>query len=250
MTGSVTDRFDDRTDLPKDEYGRDVEDVKDYESHKDYKKYEDYDEYADYEQDDFDDVRFYTDHDDRRWVWVASVAGIVLLIALAGTMMILSGNDSGTTSATVSSSTSEAVPYPSATPSPTARRTPATALPPETITSVTPTPSAAAPTPTAEPTEAAPPPAGDPRTVTYTVTGNRQLFDLVTIIYTDQQGALQTDVNVALPWTKQVTLDPGVQLSSVTATSVGGQLNCSITDGTGATLAASTNNTMIANCTR
>ena len=49
-----------------------------------------------------------------------------------------------------------------------------------------------------------------PGTVTYTVTGNRQLFDLVTMIYTDQQGALQTDVNVALPWTKQVALDPGV----------------------------------------
>ena len=82
------------------------------------------------------------------------------------------------------------------------------------------------------------------------MTGSRQLFDLVTIIYTDQQGALQTDVNVALPWTKQVTLDPGVSLTSVTATSVGGQLNCSITDGAGQTLAAQNNNTMIANCTR
>jgi hypothetical protein len=115
---------------------------------------------------------------------------------------------------------------------------------------VTPTPTAAPPSAVAEPTEAAPPPAAEPRTVTYTVTGNRQLFDLVTIIYTDQQGALQTDVNVALPWTKQVTLDPGVQLSSVTATSVGGQLSCSITNGSGATLASQTNSTMIANCTR
>ena len=49
---------------------------------------------------------------------------------------------------------------------------------------------------------------------------------------------------------QQVTLDPGVQLSSVTATSVGGQLNCSITDGSGATLVAQTNNTLITNCTR
>ncbi len=239
MTGSVTDRFDDRTDLIDDEYGDDVEDVEDV---------EDYDDYAEF--DDFDDVRYYTEQDDRRWVWVASVAGIVLLIAVAGTMMILSGNDSGATSATVSPSTSQAVPYPSSAPSPTARRAPAKTLPPETITSVTPTPTAAAPVPTAESTGAAPPPAGDPRTVTYTVTGSRQLFDLVTIIYTDRQGALQTDVNVPLPWTKQVTLDPGVELSSVTATSVGGQLNCSITDGTGATLASSTNNTIIANCTR
>ena len=88
------------------------------------------------------------------------------------------------------------------------------------------------------------------RHVTYQVTGSRQLIDLVTVIYTDEQGALQTDVNVALPWTKTVVLDPGVELSSVTATSVAGQLNCTITDASGATLAAQNNNTMIANCTQ
>ena len=84
----------------------------------------------------------------------------------------------------------------------------------------------------------------------YQVTGNRQLIDLVTVIYTDAQGALQTDVNVALPWAKTVVLDPGVELSSVTATSVGGQLNCSITDAAGATIAAQNNNTMITTCTK
>jgi hypothetical protein len=216
-------------------------DVEDYDAYADY-------EHDDYDDDDYDDVRFYTEQDDRKWLWVASVAGIVLLIAVAGTLMILSGGDSGTTSATVYSEPSEASPYSSATPSP--RRPSATALPPETITSVTPTPTAAPPSAIAEPTEAAPPPAADPRTITYTVTGTRQLFDLVTIIYTNQQGALQTDVNVALPWTKQVTLDPGVELSSVTATSVAGQLNCAITNGAGATLAAQSSNTIIANCTR
>ena len=112
---------------------------------------------------------------------------------------------------------------------------------------MSPTPTAA---PSTAPTEAAPPAAADPRTVTYQVTGSRQLLDLVTVIYTDQQGALQTAVNVALPWTKQVVLDPGVELSSVTATSVTGQLNCTITDGSGATLAAQTNNSIITNCTR
>ena len=230
MTGGVTDRSHDRHDG-----GDEFSDV------------EDYDAYADYDDYDDDDVRFYTEQDDRKWLWVASVAGIVLLIAVAGTMMILSGGDSGTTSATVSPSDSRAVPYPNDA---STRKPSATALPPETITSVTPTPTAAPPSAIAEPTEVAPPPAANPGTVTYTVTGNRQLFDLVTIIWTDQQGALQTDVNVALPWTKQVTLDPGVSLSSVTATSVGGQLNCSITDAAGETLAAQNNNTMITNCTR
>jgi hypothetical protein len=125
---------------------------------------------------------------------------------------------------------------------------------------VTPTPSAtvtATPVPTTEaqvpavaPPVAAPDPAAAARTITYTVTGQKSLLDLVTIIYTDGQGALQTDVNVALPWRKSITLDPGVQLSSVTATSVTSQLNCSITDAAGAPLVAQTNNTMIATCTR
>ena len=82
------------------------------------------------------------------------------------------------------------------------------------------------------------------------MTGNRQLIDLVTVIYTDQQGALQTDVNVALPWSKTVVLDPGVELSSVTATSVGGQLNCSITDASGGLIAQQSANSMIATCTK
>ena len=87
-TGSVTERIHDRHDVDDD-----------------YSDVEDYDAYADYEPDEFDeyddDVRFYTEHDDKRWLWVASVAGIVLLIAIAGTLMILSGGDSGNTSATV-----------------------------------------------------------------------------------------------------------------------------------------------------
>ena len=255
LTESATHRYD-RTDGHRDldefdaygdyaDYG-DRGDRHDHDgSADDVEDYDDYDEYGDYEG-------YAHDPDDRRWLWVATVAGIVLLIAVAGTMMILSGGDSGTTSATVAPSLSSPAPYPTGAPSPSAVPTPSAtrppaALSPETVTSVTPPPAAAT---TPPPTDAAPPPAADPRTVTYQVTGNRQLLDLVTVIYTDHQGALQTEVNVALPWTKQVVLDPGVDLSSVTATSIAGQLNCTITDASGATLASQNNNTMIANCTR
>ena len=83
-------------------------------------------------------------------------------------------------------------------------------------------PSPRSPSATAAPTPApAEAPAVNPRTVVYQVTGNRQLIDLVTVIYTDARGALQTDVNVALPWAKTIVLNPGVELSSITATSVG-----------------------------
>ncbi|HEX2284398.1 MAG TPA: MmpS family transport accessory protein [Mycobacterium sp.] len=201
----------------------------------------DYDEYADFE--DYDEARI-----DRRWMWVAGVAGAILFIAVATTGVILGGGDSGSVSATATSAapTTTAPVTTSAPPAATTPPAPAVpSLPPETVTTVSPTAEA-----TAEPTEAAPPPAPSPRTVTYRVTGNRQLIDLVTVIYTDQQGALQTDVNVALPWSKTVVLDPGVELSSVTATSMMGQLNCSITDASGALIAAQNANSMIATCTK
>ncbi|MHA3023123.1 hypothetical protein ACXPWS_23035 [Mycobacterium sp. BMJ-28] len=201
----------------------------------------------------------YHDELDRRWIWVAGVAGVILMVAVICTGVILGGGDSGSVSATQASTTAQATS--SAAPT-TPTRAPApigqqpSALAPETVTTVTPTPT---PTATAAPATTEAPaapvaPAVDPaaaaRTITYTVTGNRQLLDLVTIIYTDQQGALQTEVNAALPWTRTVTLDPGVQLSSVTATSIGAQLNCAITDAAGTPLVTQANNTIIATCTK
>jgi hypothetical protein len=204
--------------------------------------YEGLEEYEDY--DDYEPI-------DRRWIWIAGVAGAILLVAVICTVVILGGGDSGSVSTTINPSAPPATTQPAATTSaPPVSTTPPTlppaaSLPPETVTTVS--PSASAP-PSVAPTDAAPAPA--PNTITYRVTGNRNLIDLVTVIYTDAQGALQTDVNVALPWAKTVVLDPGVTLSSVTATSVTGQLNCSITDAAGAAIAVQNNNTMIANCTK
>ena len=220
---------------------------------------EDFDDIEDFEDfEDFDDdVEYYEDQIDRRWIWVAGVAGAILLVAVICTVVILGGGDSGSVSKTVSppAETTGQAPTTSTAPPVATSRAPLPPAPgpltPETVTTVTPEPTASAapaptPTPALAPTVAAP----DPRTVTYQVTGTRQLIDLVTVIYTDQQGALQTDLNVALPWTKTVVLDPGVDLTSVTATSVLGQLNCSITDAGGATIAAQATNSMITTCTK
>lgn len=208
-----------------------------------YGEYEGLDEY-----DDYGDIEEYYEPIDRRWIWIAGVAGAILLVAVICTVVILGGGDSGSVSTTVAPpvTTSQPAATTSAPPvATTSAPAPAAALTPETVTTVTPTASAP---PSAAPTEAAPAPA--PNTITYRVAGNRNLIDLVTVIYTDAQGALQTDVNVALPWAKTVVLDPGVTLSSVTATSVAGQLNCSISDATGSLIALQNNNTMIANCTK
>ncbi len=208
----------------------------DHGSYGEYDGLEDYDEYEDYEP------------IDRRWIWIAGVAGAILLVAIICTVVILGGGDSGSVSTTVAPPATTSQPAttsaPPAATAPSAPK-PVASLPPETVTTVTPTASAP---PTDTPTDAAPAPA--PNTITYRVTGNRSLIDLVTVIYTDAQGALQTDMNVALPWVKTVVLDPGVTLSSVTATSVTGQLNCSISDAAGAAIAVQNNNTMIANCTK
>jgi hypothetical protein len=208
----------------------------------DHERYDDY-----HDLDDYGDIEEYYEPIDRRWVWVACVAGAILLVAVICTVVILGGGDSGSVSTTVvPPTTSQPAATTSAPPVTTTRAAPpAAALPPETVTTLT--PSVSAP-PTDMPSEAAP--ALAPNAITYRVTGNRNLIDLVTVIYTDAQGALQTDVNVALPWSKTVVLDPGVTLGSVTATSVAGQLNCTITDASGTAVAAQNNNTMIANCTK
>ncbi|MGV0791590.1 MmpS family transport accessory protein [Mycolicibacterium sp. XJ1819] len=220
-------------------------------------EYRDYETYRDFDNPpgsapltdtEYDEARI-----DRRWMWIAGIAGAILFVAVGTTGVILGGGDSGSVSATDTAAPPVSSEAPAATTSaPAAAVAPAPAmpsLPPETVTTVSPTAEAPpAPVPTQQ--AAPPPPAPAPRTVTYQVTGNRQLIDLVTVIYTDAQGALQTDVNVALPWTKTVVLDPGVELSSVTATSVAGQLNCSITDAAGAVLVAQNANTMITTCTK
>ncbi len=216
----------------------------------------------DYPDDDVDD--FYADDDDllapidQRWRPVAAIAGIVFVLALIATVVILNGGDSASTSATV-----VVPPTRSVTPSPRLSPPtgpPASSLPPETVTTVTPPPKFS-PTPTAAPTNAptaVPPPAAIPsvppdvaaRTFVYRVTGTKQLFDLVTVVYTDAQGAPQTDFNVSLPWSRTVVMNPGAQIRSVVATSLTGHLNCSITDGAGQPVAMSTSNAMIATCTR
>jgi hypothetical protein len=210
----------------------------------------------DYPDDDVDDI--YADDDDviapidERWRPVAVIAGIVFVLAVIATAVIVNGGDSASTSATVVVPPSRGV-----TASP--RLVPP--LPPETVTTVTPPPKKPSPTPTAGPTNAPtmiPPPTAVPsvppdvaaRTFVYRVSGTKGLLDLVTVVYTDAQGAPQTDFNVSLPWSRTVVMNPGVQLRSIVATSLTGHLNCSITDGAGQPVAMSTSNAMIATCTR
>ena len=210
--------------------------------------YEDYDDYDDFEHD-----------RDTRWRWIAGAAAAVLFVSVVSIATVL-GNDSATSTATSTQTSAAEAPVQDAAPTSTTPRTviatvppgpgPSAPLAPETVVTVTTTPSATHPSPA----ELPPPPpvegVAPERIITYSVTGNRQLFDLVTVIYTDEQGFPRTDLNVALPWSRTVVLNPGVETQSVTATSVTGQLNCTITDATGAVTVAQGNNSLIATCTK
>ncbi|GLP76970.1 hypothetical protein TUM20983_40800 [Mycobacterium antarcticum] len=253
-TGGYTDvETDNETDVvdggaayrrrPETSYGAADYDVRDYDA---------YEAYGD--ADDDDDIYEYEDPIDRRWIWVAGVAGAILLIAVICTVVILGGGDSGSVSKTIAATTPTTAAQDAVTTAPPAMTSvapppaPLAPLSPETVTTIAPSPSASVLSPApAAPAEVAP---LSPRTVTYQVTGTRPLLDLVTIVYTDAQGALQTEFNAALPWSRTVTLDPGVELKSVIATSLTGQLNCAVTDASGATIVAQTTNSMIATCTK
>jgi hypothetical protein len=200
---------------------------------------------------------------DTRWRPAAAILGAVVAIGAIATAVIVNSGDSASTKATVgpppprtltTAPPAPRTPVAQPSPSPSPSQTP---LPPETVTTLAPTPSASpSPLPTQTPT-AAPPPTGapppvalNPRTVVYTVTGTKQLLDLVNVAYTDARGYPQTEFNVSLPWSKVIVLNPGVQTVSVVATSFYGRLNCSVVNAAGQPIVTSANNGVMATCTR
>ena len=175
-----------------------------------------------------------------QWRRVA-ITGAGVLAAAAATVAVVHTGDSATT-------IEHAAPNRTVTATPGPR----TAGAPPTAVTVT-LPGADVETPVSVPpsTVAAVPEAQsmvDPRLVVYTVAGNQRPNDPVTITYADENGALRTVENVTLPWS--MTVVPTVPVNYVTASSAGSQLNCWITDGTGATVAAQVDNGINASCNR
>lgn len=195
---------------------------------------------------------------DSRWRPATAILGAVVAVGAVATAVIINSGDSASTKATLGAPAPHPVTSAPATTKVSAPPSPSRVaqLPPETVTTVT-TPSAAPSTPAAQTPTAAPPLAPapptaalNPRTVVYSVSGAKQLLDLVNVVYTDARGVPQSEFNVSLPWSKVVVLNPGVQTESVVATSFYGQLSCSVFNAAGQRIMASGSPSNMATCSR
>jgi hypothetical protein len=140
-----------------------------------------------------------------RWLWIAAAAAVLLVIAMVIALVIANGSSKKQTAVS---------PLP-ATPS---SQTPSAS----TATTSAPTSSATSPT---ESSETAP--AGPTETVVYNVTGQGRA---ISITYVDTDEVMQTEFNVALPWSKEVTLPKsGNRNAKVTITNIGDDVTCSLT---------------------
>ncbi|MDT5321150.1 MAG: hypothetical protein QOD88_3672 [Mycobacterium sp.] len=140
-----------------------------------------------------------------RWLWIAAAAAVVLVTALVIALVIANG---------------------------TARRQ--TAVPPlpampssqNPVPTTSPSPSASASEPTTTATSQ-PADASAMQTVSYNVTGEGRA---ISITYVDNDGMMQTEFNVGLPWSKEVSLPASSSRTpNVAIVNIGHDVTCSVT---------------------
>ena len=149
-----------------------------------------------------------------RWLWIVAGVAVVMVIGLVIALVIVGSSEQQTVRAPLPSQ-----PEPSYTPSPTTTsRTPTT----RPSTPVLPLPTL----PSSPTTPTTPTVPGATDTVVYTVEGTGRAIN---ITYVDTGGLLQTEFNVMLPWSKEVSLpQPGESSASISIINVGREVTCSI----------------------
>jgi len=139
-----------------------------------------------------------------RWLWIAAAAAVVLVTALVIALVIANGTARKQTAV-------PPLPASSQNPVPTARM---------------PSPSASASAPTTTETSQ-PTDSSAMQTVSYNVTGEGRA---ISITYVDNDGMMQTEFNVALPWSKEVSLPTSSSRTpDVTIVNIGHDVTCSVT---------------------
>ena len=161
-----------------------------------------------------------------RWLWIAAAAAVLLVAGLVLALVIVSSNSRESTVLAppeTSTTTSSAVSGPSTS---TTTRPP---LPTGTTSAPLPAPTASAqPTESVEPSDSAAPPSppAGTDTVVYSVSGEGRAIN---ITYVDTGGIMQTEFNVALPWSKEVSLSaPAKNSASVAVVNVGRDVTCTV----------------------
>ncbi len=145
-----------------------------------------------------------------RWLWFATAAAVLLVVALVIALVLANGTAKKQTEvpplATVPSSAHQA-----------------STTPPSASSSA---PSASSSAPSSS--EAAPPPnAVGMRTVEYNVNGEGRA---ISITYVDNDGMMQTEFNVALPWSKEIMLAASSNAkANITIINVGHNVTCTLT---------------------
>jgi hypothetical protein len=150
-----------------------------------------------------------------RWLWFVAGAAVLLVIGLVVALVIANGSLKQQTAI-------EPLPVPTTT-----------VAPPPSWTTAPPTTTRRAPrtTTTAPPGTTTPPGVpntpGAMQTVVYNVSGEGRA---ISIMYMDAGDMIQTEFNVALPWTKQVSLSTSAKApASVTVVNIGHEITCSVT---------------------
>lgn len=152
-----------------------------------------------------------------RWLWIVAGVAVVTIIGLVIALVIVNSSRQQTVMAPIPSA-----PEPSfATPTPTTTsRTPTT----RPSTPLVPLPTAPTVPSTSPSPDTTTPGATD--SVVYSVGGTGRAIN---ITYVDTGGLLQTEFNVTLPWTKEVSLpQPGERSASISVINVGRDVSCSI----------------------
>jgi cytoskeletal protein RodZ len=143
-----------------------------------------------------------------RWLWIVAGAAVLLVLALVIALVIANGSAKNQT---------VVAPLPAMPRS----STPAS----KSASSTTAAPSSSTTSPTS--TSGATTSAAAAQTVVYSVTGQGHA---ISITYIDDGGVRQTEFNVVLPWTKQVSLSTQ-DTASVTIVNLGHDITCSVTVG-------------------
>ena len=163
-----------------------------------------------------------------RWLWIAAAAAALLVTGLVLALVVVSGSSRDSTVAAPMPQTTSAPSSPTTRPSPTTPRVPITTTTRLPMPTATERPSPTDPVEPSTPTlpgETTESPTGS-ETVVYNVSGEGRAIN---ITYVDSGGVMQTEFNVALPWSKEVSLSaPAKGSASVAVVNVGRDVTCSI----------------------